>query len=122
MANSNKHYSKSIKNGASDKTIQEAEKIANGIKKPEQNKEQTKLITQGIQKGIELYKKQQKAKARELDKHLKKAKNLMLVPKLGEESIEEASQNSPSNILPWVLLTLSWVGFACFSAFYLVNT
>jgi hypothetical protein len=122
MANSNKRYSKSIKNGASDKTIQEAEKIANGIKKPEQSKEQTKLITQGIQKGIELYKKQQKAKARELDKHLKKAKNLMLVPKVDEESIEEASQNSPSNTLPWALLTLSWVGFACFSAFYLANT
>lgn len=121
MANSNKRYSKSIKNGASDKTIQEAEKIANGIKKPEQSKEQTKLITQGIQKGIELYKKQQKAKARELDKHLKKAKNLILVPKVDEETTKEIPQNSRSNKLPWGLLVASWIGFISFAAFYLTK-
>ena len=121
MANSNKRYSKSTKNSASDKTVQEAEKIANGIKKPEQSKEQTKLITQGIQKGIEIYKKQQKVKARELDKHLKKAKNLMLVPKTDEETTKDIAPKNPSNKLPWGLLILSWIGFTCFSAFYLIN-
>ena len=119
MANSNKRYSKSTKNSASDKTIQEAEKIANGIKRPEQSKEQTKLISQGIQKGIEIYKKQQKVKARELDKHLKKAKNLMLVPKADDKITEGKKQKGKSNKLPWVLLITSWVGFICFTLFYL---
>jgi len=37
-------------------------KIARGTQRPAQTKEQTRLIAQGIQKGIELYKKQQKKK------------------------------------------------------------
>ena len=64
-------YSKKHNQG-SDKTQQEANTIAKGIQKPGQSKEQTKLISQGIQKGIEIYKKQQKAKTRERDKQLKK--------------------------------------------------
>ena len=50
-------------------TIQEeALQVARAIQKPGQTKEQTKLIAQGIAKGIELYKRQQSAKARERDK------------------------------------------------------
>lgn len=40
---------------------QEALKIAKATQKPAQTKEQTKLIAQGIEKGIALYKKQQKS-------------------------------------------------------------
>jgi len=47
-------------------------KIARGTQKPGQTKEQTKLISQGIKKGIDQYKKQQSARARELDKNSKK--------------------------------------------------
>jgi len=46
----------------------EALRMARSIQTPGQTKEQTKLIAQGIAKGIELYKKQQSAKARERDK------------------------------------------------------
>ncbi len=53
---------------ASPETVDAAMKIAKGIKKPNQTKEQTKLIAQGIQKGIAEYKKQQKGKVRELNK------------------------------------------------------
>ena len=49
-------------------TRDEAMKIARGTQRPGQTKEQTKLIAQGIQKGIEQYKKQMSGKARELDK------------------------------------------------------
>ena len=45
---------------ASTETIDAAMTIAKGIQKPNQTKEQTKLIAQGIQKGIAEYKKQQK--------------------------------------------------------------
>ena len=55
----------------SEQSKAEALKIAKGIKKPNQSKEQTKLISQGIEKGIALYKQQQKAKARETDKQRK---------------------------------------------------
>jgi hypothetical protein len=57
-----------------DEVIQEeAMRMARRIQKPGQTKEQTKLIAQGIAKGIELYKKQQSAKARERDKARKRA-------------------------------------------------
>ena len=38
-------------------TQDEALKISKGTQRPAQTKEQTKLIAQGIQKGIDLYKK-----------------------------------------------------------------
>ena len=56
----------------SQQTQEEALKIARGTQRPAQTKEQTRLIAQGIQKGIELYKKQQKEKARDLNRKLKK--------------------------------------------------
>ena len=49
----------------------ESTRIASGIKKPGQSREQTKLIAAGIEKGIAEYKKQHKAKARQLDKQKK---------------------------------------------------
>ena len=51
-------YSK--KQTASPETRNEAMKIARGNQRPGQTKEQTRLIAQGIQKGIEQYKKQHK--------------------------------------------------------------
>lgn len=89
-------------------------KIARGTQRPGQTKEQTKLIAQGIQKGIDLYKKQQNAKARELDKKLKKAST-------GSVSNNTSIDVKPepvvvkSNKLPWVLLVISWLGFAALS-------
>ena len=52
--------------------LEEAQRMARAVQKPGQTKEQTKLIAQGIAKGIELYKKQQGAKARERDKARKR--------------------------------------------------
>jgi len=109
MANKNKSTSKS-QAITSSKTIEDANKIANGIKKPGQTKEQTKLVSQGIIKGIETYKKQQKGKARELDKQLKKAKQTLV----GSEpsDIPEVPVNAPRfQLTPWILLAASWVGF-----------
>jgi len=55
------------KKEVSKEVIAESEKMAKATQRPGQTKEQTKLIAQGIQKGIEQYKKHNKAKARELD-------------------------------------------------------
>ncbi|MDC0611058.1 DUF2956 domain-containing protein [Vibrio sp.] len=102
----------------SPETKQEALKVANATQRPGQSKEQTKLIAQGIEKGIALYKKQQKERQRSADKERKK------VQKQKESSKEEVSQDSEivttsspstsSSILPWSLLVISWVAFAAY--------
>ncbi len=97
----------------------DAEQIARGIQKPGQTKEQTRLIAQGIEKGIALYKKQQKAKQREQDKQRKK----QLRQKLDDTALTEpATDTAPQNgstALPWILLGLSWLGFAAYLAWNL---
>ena len=95
-------------------TQEEALKIAKGTQRPAQSKEQTKLIAQGIQKGIDLYKKQQKEKARQLNRKLKQLSG-QKQPLLMSDELD-----IPINIiyrqhwLPWLLLFLTWLGVAVF--------
>lgn len=96
----------------SDQTREEAMKVARATQKPGQTKEQTKLIAQGIQKGIDQYKKQHKSKARELNKKLKE-----VTRNSGSEDDNYTAQNDHienrhSARLPWILLILSWIAFA----------
>ncbi|WP_434356404.1 DUF2956 domain-containing protein [Parasalinivibrio latis] len=101
------------KDTISPETQQEAMKIAKATQKPGQTKEQTKLIAQGIEKGIALYKKQQKVKAREKDKLRKK--QIRDKRASGEETADtiehEVTLQNNSSILPWVLLAISWAVF-----------
>ena len=98
----------------SPQVIEDAAQMAKTVAKPGQSKEQTKLIEMGIRKGIQEYKKRQKALQREQDK-LKKKTVKEKVHSQDERiqlAIEEFQQaNKWSNRLPWVLLLLSWVGF-----------
>ena len=102
----------------STETIDDSMKIAKAIHKPKQTKEQTKLIAQGIQKGIAEYKKQQKAKARELDKlkkqleHQKKTQHAQEQSNASTEVEGNKNNHCPSQWLPWGLLVVSWFGFA----------
>ena len=94
----------------------EALRVAKATQKEGQTKEQTKLIAQGIQKGIEQYKKQQKAKARERDK-LKK-KNIQ-TKNTSSEDVADISALTPSIIykqhwLPWGIVIISWIGFGAY--------
>ena len=66
----------------------EAMVVARGIQKPGQTKEQTKLIAQGIAKGIEVYKRQQSAKSRERDKSRKR----FLKSREADPSAQDASE------------------------------
>ncbi len=94
----------------SQQTQEEALKIAKGTQRPAQTKEQTRLIAQGIQKGIDLYKKQQKEKARDLNRKLKK------ISSQRDQSIELDVHELQEEIvyrqhwLPWLLLFLTWLG------------
>lgn len=105
------------KNEVSQEVIIEAEKIAKATQRPGQTKEQTKLIAQGIQKGIEQYKKSHKSKSRELNKKLKTLKiNQSKESSEPEEINSDISSNKPSfwKIIPWLLLLVSWVYFFSF--------
>ena len=98
----------------------EALAIANATKKPGQNKAQTKLIAAGIEKGIAVYKKQHKAKLREQDKKRKKSQRVQ--QQVNDNTVDEQVEQSPHLTtptvkLPWVLLLLSWLGFASFIVF-----
>lgn len=103
----------------SPQTQDDAMKIAKATQKPGQTKEQTKLIAQGIEKGIALYKKQQKEKARQADKARKKVqKNKQAELREQEMEIEDLAQDvsepRSSSALPWTLLAISWIGFAIY--------
>ncbi len=96
-------------------TQDEALKLSKGTQRPAQTKEQTKLIAQGIQKGIDLYKRQQKEKARDLNKKLKKTSRQ-------KESVITTADDEQAYIiyrqhwLPWLLLIMTWggIGIYCF--------
>ncbi|MCW8865663.1 MAG: DUF2956 domain-containing protein [Colwellia sp.] len=97
-------------NKVSKETQEQALSVAKSTQKPGQTKEQTKLIAQGIEKGIALYKKQQKAKSRTRDKQKKQ------ISKTKTDSTPQrvSPPTKINNPLPWVLLILSWLGFIGF--------
>lgn len=102
----------------SQETIKESMKMAKANQRPGQTKEQTKLIAQGIQKGIEQYKKQQKFKARELDKRLKATKNNQNTDiQISLQERLQSKEKQSIQILPWSLLLISWIVFI-FYIFY----
>ena len=99
----------------SPETQQEAMKVARANQKPGQTKEQTQLIAQGIQKGIDEYKKQMRARTREASGQ-KKLQARAKQPQQGEheeESEIDVIEVSRQHPLPWVLLVLSWLVFGC---------
>ncbi|WP_404358188.1 DUF2956 domain-containing protein [Methylotuvimicrobium sp. KM1] len=110
---------KNIKQKPSPETQAEALKIAKSTQRPAQTKEQTKLIAQGIEKGIDLYKKQQKEKARELNRKLKKVSSQQW------DSVGPEDQAIVERIvyrqhwLPWLLLGLSWIGWGVYFFIFL---
>jgi len=104
----------------SQQTQQEAMAVAKATQKPGQSKEQTKLIAQGIEKGIALYKKQQKEKSRQADKAKKKTIKAKRVEQENAHEVEqhqvtETTTRSKNAILPWSLLIISWIGFIIYA-------
>jgi len=100
-------------NQISEQSKTEAMKIAKGIQKPGQTKEQTKLISQGIEKGVAEYKKRQKAKSRDADKQRKQdMKAKQRAEAENQEDIPSEKEGGRfTTYLPWGLLSISWIGF-----------
>lgn len=94
----------------SPQTQEHALKIAKSIQRPAQTKEQTKLIAQGIQQGIDLYKKQQKERARELNKKLKKISSQKPRSIEADDQEIEVHMVYRQHWLPWLLLVITWLG------------
>ncbi|MFV1982966.1 MAG: DUF2956 family protein [Thiohalomonadales bacterium] len=95
----------------------EALNIAQGIKQENQTKAQTRIIAQGIRKGIELYKNQQNKKQREFDKFKKKElKNKLNNQNADKSNTHFKQENTPGSRfwLPWGLLILSWLFFVVY--------
>jgi hypothetical protein len=101
-----------MKNKVSPEVEAQALKIAKGRQKEGQTKEQTKLIAQGIQKGVAEYKKQHGIKIRKIDKQRKQT--IRQRENESTESVQEVVNDSRLKYLPWVLLSLSWVGFIAY--------
>lgn len=97
----------------SNETVDEALAIAKKTQKSGQTKEQTRLIAQGIQKGIADYKKSAKAKHRQADKAQKKQKKQKIQNSQTTETVNiiPVTNNKP---LPWILLVTSWALFAVY--------
>lgn len=107
-----------MKQTPSPETQNNALAMAKATQKPGQNKEQTKLIAAGIEKGIAEYKKREKAKARDRDK----ARKQQLRAKSNDRQIDDTDMyqgesNSQMTAAAWSLLgllLLSWAGFAVY--------
>ena len=92
---------------------EEALRIARGTQRPGQTKEQTRLIAQGIQRGIEQYKKQQSAKDRELDKRRRKTSQQTAPAESHTVQVQERLVYR-QHWLPWALLVISWSAMALY--------
>ncbi len=104
-----------MKNKVSPEVQTQAMKVAKGNQKPGQTKEQTKLIAQGIEKGIAEYKKQQNQKLRAKDKQRKQALKVNSSdteqPSRTIESSDVPVTHKKIQKLPWILLLISWGSF-----------
>ncbi|PKF60812.1 DUF2956 domain-containing protein [Psychromonas sp. psych-6C06] len=108
-----KHNATNISN----ETVEEALAIAKKTQKSGQSKEQTRLIAQGIQKGIAEYKKSVKAKQRQADKAQKKLQKQKQTADTSQPTTINVSQEAKPAKLPWVLLVASWGIFALYFFF-----
>ncbi|WED27415.1 DUF2956 domain-containing protein [Vibrio sp. DW001] len=107
------------KNQISPESQAEAMKIAKATQKPGQTKDQTKLIAQGIEKGIALYKKQQKEKNRQADRARKKHQKEKQTASNDQNDtqtaqIEPAPTKKSNQLAPWLLLLVSWIAFIAY--------
>jgi proline dehydrogenase len=102
------------KQKVSDEVVAEAMQVAKATQRPGQTKEQTKLIAQGIQKGIEEYKKRNKEKSRALDKQKRKLQQAQRSSIETDEVETESTVVYQQSKLGWGLLLVSWLGFAAY--------
>lgn len=87
--------------------------IARRTQRPGQTREQTKLIAQGIQKGIDLYKKEQKTKARALDRQRHKQPGEK-IPHGDVDPQKTGVIQHRQHWFPWVLLLITWTAIALY--------
>lgn len=104
----------------SEETRSEAMVLAKGTQSPAQTKAQTKLIAQGIERGIDLYKKERKEAARALERRQRDEHRQQAGRKPDTDTVDDTPTESvPAAAsgrqwLPWLLLTLTWAGMGVY--------
>ena len=111
MANRSRQEKKNkpAKAQLSEQAQTDAQAITDQVSKPSFNKQQRKEVHQAIQQGIERYKQQHSAKARNVDKQRKKYTKQLASTEIVDQEVAGSSQLAVA--LPWLLLVLSWCGF-----------
>lgn len=104
-------------------TKEEALRVAKGTQSPGQTKEQTKLIAKGIEKGIALYKKQEREKVRVRAKLHKKRDKLQPGEAIGAADSRCSSNDVHSTAKRRVTFPLAVAGviFSLVSAAHLIR-
>lgn len=102
----------------------EASRIANAIQQPGQSREESRAIRAGLQQGMEMWLRQQNQRSRELDKRAKKIRTALPASSQADKpevAVKEARGWNAGGLfavyLPWILLVLSWAGFAVYRGF-----
>lgn len=104
----------SVKNKKASRDLKaEAAKIVKAINLQGDSRAETQRLVSGVQRAMEHHLRQHNAKARELDKKVKKIKQLNAAPGSDDAAPPEQTR-ARHGVLPWILLALSWVGFACY--------
>lgn len=102
---------------------QEATKIANAIQHGGHSREESRAIRAGLQQGMEMWLRQQNERGRELDRRAKKVRESQRHVDVAKEhrSVLQSPQSPASgglSWLPWLLLLVSWLGFAIYYVSY----
>ena len=97
----------------------EALKIARSIQVEGQASVDTKAITTGIQRGMEMFLRKQSEISCDLDKRIKKVKQQALANTV-VPVVDVPIAKKSSGSLPWVLLAVSWVLFIAVGVWLLV--
>ncbi len=96
----------------------EAVAITQNVVKPAHTKQQRKEIQKAIEAGIAQYKREFKAKQRDYNKQGRKAIASLNQTQSDTADVDSIEAPSKKHLLPWILLGLSWLGFAVYILAY----
>jgi preprotein translocase subunit SecF len=115
MAKRTRAEKKSGKPQLSTEALDKAQSITNAVVPVSFTKQQRREVQQAIEKGMAKIRSQAGSKNREQDKKIKQLqKQLMAKQDNVVSDTQSDNKSSTMNLLPWILLALTWVGLAVY--------
>ncbi|WP_019531318.1 DUF2956 family protein [Dasania marina] len=118
MATRSRSDKKSNKPKLSSEAKEQLQTITSGVVPVSFTKQQRKEVQQAIEKGMATVRIQAKANNRERDKKVKQLQKQLTdaqqVSKTSDSSPENSNKLTAASLAPWILLFVSWAGFAIF--------